>query len=186
MLHSRASCAKWERRGTKIPESVQRVPEKVPELFGRVVHALLRAIFSVGCYLASRGTPRSRRGGRRFKSCHSDHASPTKSNFSETGGRSSIATGTVIGTEMLHEDWARATGLANGSAGLFASQALREGSHRCLARRGVAVRWHAVLVVREGERPHPPASPPGRKIPAANPLCKLAESLLERYPPCPQ
>src|SRR5262249_894158 len=94
MLHSRASSAKWERRGTKIPESVQRVPEKVPELFGRVVHALLRAIFSVGCYLASRGTPRSGRGGRRFKSCHSDQylapseiAAPTVSPPETRGGR---------------------------------------------------------------------------------------------------
>src|SRR5262245_55683196 len=60
MLHSRAPCAKWERRGTKIPESVRRVPEKVPELFAR------RSRPSESDHLG-------RIGGRGFKSCHSDH-----------------------------------------------------------------------------------------------------------------
>ena len=49
----------------------------------------------------------------------------------------------------------RTSGLANGRAGLFPSPALGECCHRSLARRLVAVRRRAVLVIAVGQRRHP-------------------------------
>jgi len=50
---------------------------------------------------------------------------------------------------------ARTSALANGRAGLFPSPALGKRCHRSLARRLVAVRWRAILMLAEGERPQP-------------------------------
>src|SRR5262245_59052892 len=49
----------------------------------------------------------------------------------------------------------RTSGHAKGSAALFPPPGLSERCHRGLARRVVAVRRRAVLVMAESERPHP-------------------------------
>src|SRR5262245_53854571 len=53
---------------------------------------------------------------------------------------------------LLSRPAERASGLANGSAGLFPPPALSERCHRGLARRVVAVRRRAVFVVAMGRR----------------------------------
>src|SRR5262245_47809777 len=60
----------------------------------------------------------------------------------------------------------RAYSLAVQGGLLLPPPALRERRHRGLARRGVAVRRHTVLVLAEGERPHSGRNPPARRRPS--------------------
>ena len=94
----------------------------------------LLQVFSNGRVTASLGSaPPSGRGGRRFKSCHSDHRLAQIITFTGTDcGTVSFAAGTVI----------------NRSAGLLAAPALGERCQRSLACRLVAVRRALYLLGR--------------------------------------
>jgi hypothetical protein len=103
----------------------------------------------------------SGRGGRRFKSCHSDQSSSNVIKLSQASGRG------FVGYRDSYRDRnyfahssrsPRASGLANGRAGLLRSPALGERRQRSLACRLVAVH-RALYRSIVAARPHP-RSPP--------------------------